>query len=60
MTVKDARKTMKAAFTADPDFKHAYVANVAMLLSDRHGITNHVKRDKAAEEIIDLIFMDKR
>ena len=40
--------------------KHAYVANVAMLLSDRHGITNHVKRDKAAEEIIDLIFMDKR
>lgn len=55
-SVPVARRTMRDSFKRDPDFRHGYVANVAMLLHDRHGITNHAKRNKAAEEIIDLIF----
>ena len=56
MTVKQARKTMSDAFKADPQFREGYVNNVAMLLHDRHGITGYAKRNKAAEEIIRLIF----
>lgn len=32
-----ARETMRDAFENDPSFFNAYVANVAMLLHDRHG-----------------------
>ena len=56
MTVKQARKTMADAFKTDPEFREGYVANVAMLLHDYHGIKNYDKRNKAADEIIALIF----
>ena len=55
-----ARLIMANAFEADPHFKYGYIANVAMLLHDRYGITDLEKRNKAAEEILDLIFEDKR
>ena len=56
MTVKAARKTIADAFAADPHFRDVYVANVAMLLHDRYGITNHKTRTKAGYEIIRLVF----
>ncbi len=56
MTVKQARKTMNDAFKKDPQFRQGYVDNVAMLLYDRHGIKDYKKRNKAADEIIRLIF----
>jgi len=51
-----ARKTMKDAFDADPDFKMGYIANIAMLLHDHYGITDYDKRNAAAEDILKLIF----
>lgn len=51
-----ARKTMADAFEADPSFREGYVANIAMLLYDRHGIRDFEERNKAASEILDLIF----
>ena len=60
MTVQEARKVISDAFEADPDFMETYVANVAMLLHDRHGIANHKRRNIIASEVIDLIFFDKR
>ena len=56
MTIKQARKKIAGAFKADPDFRRGYVDNVAMLLHDHHGIKNYEKRNKAADEIISLIF----
>ena len=55
MTVKEARETMASAFRDDPGFRDGYVANVAMLLHDRHGITGYEERNKAADEIVHLI-----
>ena len=54
--IEKARETMRDAFEKDPDFKMGYVANIAMLLHDRHGITNYDKRNAAAEDILELIF----
>lgn len=54
--IKKARKTMRTAFDEDPDFKMSYIANIAMLLHDHHGITNYEKRNAAAEDILKLIF----
>jgi len=54
--IKKARKTMADAFDKDPDFKMGYIANIAMLLHDHHGITNYDKRNAAAEDILKLIF----
>ena len=34
----------------------SYQANIAMLLHDRYGITNHKIRNKAADDIIRLVF----
>ncbi len=55
-----ARRTMREAFDADPDFFETYVANVAMLLHDRHGITEYEARNRAARDILGLIFWDRR
>lgn len=64
-SVKKARKIMREAFDADPDFKMGYIANIAMLLYDRlekDGITlpneilDYDKRNAAAEDILELIF----
>jgi len=54
--IQKARKTMRDAFDADSDFKMGYIANIAMLLHDHHGITNYEKRNAAAEDILKLIF----
>lgn len=54
--VADARKTIAKAFEADPDFRDGYVANVAMLLHDRYGITDYDTRNKAGDDIVRLIF----
>lgn len=54
--LEKARKTIRDAFEADEHFKYGYVSNVAMLLHDRYGITDHKKRNDAAKEILELIF----
>lgn len=51
-----ARRLMAKYLHEDDGLRQGYVANVAMLLHDRHGIKNTEKRNKAAEEILDLIF----
>jgi hypothetical protein len=54
-----ARKVMKDAFEADSQpggFKDGYISNIAMLLHDHYGITNFETRNKAAEDILKLIF----
>lgn len=58
--IVEARRTMREAFDADPDFFETYVANVAMLLHDRWDITDHDDRNRAAREVLDLIFWDRR
>ena len=51
----EARKTMSDTFKKDPDFRHTYEANVAMLLYDRGYVTKKI-RNKIADEILTLIF----
>lgn len=51
-----ARKTMADAFKADPDFRDGYVANIAMLLHDRYGITDYKTRNAAGDDIVKLVF----
>jgi len=58
ITIKEAREVIKKAFEEDPGFRRVYQDNIAMLLHDRHGITGHEKRNKAADDIIKLIFED--
>ena len=55
-SVKKARETMRTAFDADPDFKMGYISNIAMILHDHYGITDYDKRNRAAEDILKLIF----
>ena len=54
--IQKARKVFRDAFDKDPDFKLTYVANIAMLLHDHHGITDFDKRNAAAEDILKLVF----
>ena len=56
MTVKDARECIAAAFAADSDFRNAYVANIAMLLYDKYGITDTDTRNQAGDDIVRLCF----
>lgn len=63
MKIKNARKTMRAAFKKDPDFKRTYVDNVAMYVYDNAPFRPDFfkekdNRDEFAEEIIDLIFSE--
>ncbi|KKL25890.1 hypothetical protein LCGC14_2400790 [marine sediment metagenome] len=53
---KLARQVMANYFTKNPGCRLTYVANIAMLLHDHHGITNHKKRNAAANDIMNLIF----
>lgn len=55
-SVAGARQTIADAFKDDPNFRETYVANVAMLLHDRYGITDHETRNKAGDDIVRLIF----
>jgi hypothetical protein len=54
--IENARRKMCEAFKEDEDFRRGYVDNIAMLLHDRYGITNYYERNKAAEDIMELIF----
>lgn len=56
---KNARAIIKAQLMADPDLRHAYQCNIAMLLSDHYEIKDHVLRNQAADDIIKLVFEDK-
>jgi len=51
-----ARRWMARCLRRDEGLKIAYVANVAMLLHDRYGITDHDARTRAAEDILRLVF----
>jgi hypothetical protein len=51
-----ARKHIAWKLQADHGLRIGYVANVAMLLSDRYGMTEPATRDEAARAIICLIF----
>ena len=56
----DARVVMAKYLREDEGLRIVYVANVAMLLHDRYGITDYEKRNAAAEAILNLIFEGKR
>lgn len=51
-----ARQRMSQAFRADKGLFQAYHANVAMLVHDRHGITDKTARDRLASEVLGMIF----
>ena len=51
-----ARKIFKKAFEEDEGFRIGYQANIAVLLYDRYGITDLEERNRAANDIIDVIF----
>ena len=59
MSIQEARETIRQAFEDDPNFRLGYQANIAMLLHDRHGITDYDARNAAADDIIKLIFESK-
>jgi hypothetical protein len=57
--IAKARKVMKDAFDADPDFRQGYQANIAMCiydLCDDSVCPSHEKRNEIADEIIKIIF----
>lgn len=54
-----ARKTMRKAFEKDPNFAETYIANIAMLLHDRYGITDPIERNNAGTDILELLFWNK-
>lgn len=53
---KRARKIMRKTFEKDGSLRCGYISNIAMLLHDKHGITNYEKRNRAASDILKLIF----
>ena len=55
--IAEARKVMREAFAADPEFRRTYVDNIAILMWDRLG-TPHEERNALAEEILDKIFSE--
>jgi len=58
--IEKARKTMRKAFEKDGGFLVGYVSNIAMLLYDKYGITDYEKRNRAAKDILQLLFWDKK
>ena len=58
-SIRLARKIFKDHFEEDEDFRRVYQSNIAMLLHDRHGITNHKIRNKIADDIMEVIFEAK-
>lgn len=55
-TFAEVRQRMARELRRDEGLRIGYVANVAMLLHDRYGITDHATRNQAAEDILNLIF----
>lgn len=58
MTIEEARRTIKQAFADDPNFRQGYIDNVAMTIHD-NGLTDCEARNKAADQIIKLLFEDE-
>jgi len=56
----DCRRFMVNTLKCDEGLREGYVANVAMLLHDCYGITDHEIRNEAAEAILTLIFENRR
>ena len=54
--IQQACETMRRAFRKDSSFEYGYVSDIAMLLHDHYGITDQDTRNKAAREILQLIF----
>ena len=55
--IRDVRLQFRTLLR-DPDMEVTYRSNVAMLLNDRYGITDHETRNRAAAEILSLICHD--
>ena len=53
---QEARQIMGDTLVKDEGLHHGYRANVAMLLHDQYGITDYETRNKAADDILSLIF----
>lgn len=54
--ITHARRIMRKAFEKDPNFKNAYVANIAMrVLYDQYDVPVDTANEQA-EKILDLIF----
>ena len=51
-----ARQTMSDILGTDEGLRLGYLANIAMLLHDRYGITGMEERNAAAADILRLIF----
>lgn len=51
-----ARRQMAMALSEDDGLRQGYTANIAMLLSDKYGITDHDQRNRAAADILKLVF----
>ncbi len=49
-----ARKVIREAFESDPEFKHTYIATIAVILYDYYG-TEHDAREAIAEKILDTL-----
>ena len=54
--IAKARKVMHNALEKDEGFRQGYIANIAMLLYDKYGLIDAKLRNKAAEDILKLIF----
>ena len=52
----EARQIMGKNLTEDQELYIGYRSNVAMLLYDHYGITDYEIRNKAANDILSLIF----
>ena len=58
-SIRLARDIFKKSFETDEGFRYGYQSNIAMLLHDKYGITDHKLRNEAANDIIDVIFNAK-
>jgi hypothetical protein len=55
-SIRLARDIFRKHFEKDEGFRTTYQANIAMLLHDRYGITDHKTRNRAANDIMKVIF----
>jgi hypothetical protein len=60
MTVREARSTIARAFKEDPDFRRAYVDNIAMLFHDSGLIRDYNTRNRLASDVLDLLFGNEK
>jgi hypothetical protein len=51
-----ARRTMSEALRNDESLRRSYVDNIAMMLHESHGIVDYDQRNKAANDVLNLIF----